>query len=128
MAATVFIEKHHNDVAKIKNPLDRKVEGGEFIIAGQLCGVVDRSAGIGEPIGLQIESFLEIQVGAADLETAERGYAEGSPMYFSQASGRFADAPGTLGGFAAVGQIAHNRLDGSGGGVVTFFKYPLAVA
>ena len=73
--AKVYIEKHHNDVVRVKNTLGRDVEGGEFVILGKLCGVVDRSVKDGEHMGLQIEPFLEIQVGAKDLETATAGYA-----------------------------------------------------
>jgi len=122
--AKVYIEKHRNDVARVRNTLGRDAEGGEFVIIGRLSGAVDRNVGDGEYLGLQMEPFLEIQVGAADLETGS--YEEHAPLYFSMGAGKFADGPGDLGGCVAVGQIAHNRLDGSGGGVITFFKYPLA--
>jgi len=125
--AKVYIEKHHNHVVRVRNTLERDLEGGEFVILGQLSGVVDRNTKDGEFAGLQIEPFLEIQVGAADLETPAANYAEGGPLYFSMDAGRFADSPGTIGGYLAVGQIAHNRL-ADGGGVITFYKYPLAVA
>jgi hypothetical protein len=121
--AKVYIEKHHNDVVRIKNTIDRDLEGGEFVVIGQLSGVVDRGVKEGEMFGLQIESFLEIQVGRADLATAANGYAEGGALYFNQSTGKFADAAGS--GFVAVGQIAHNRLKDCD--IITFFKYPLAV-
>jgi hypothetical protein len=123
MPAKVYIEKHHNDVVRIKNTLGRNLEGSEFVVIGQLSGVVDRGVKDGDYFGLQIEPFLEIQVGAADLATQVSGYAEGGPLYFNQTTGRFADAAGS--GFVAVGQIAHNRLKDSN--VITFFKYPLAI-
>ena len=127
MGAKVYIEKHHNDVVRVKNSLGRDVEGSEFVIIGQLSGVVDRNTKDGEYLGLQIEPFLEIQVGAADLEAAVSNYLPGAPLYFSADARKFADAPGTLGGYVAVGQIARNSLSG-GGGLITFYKFPLAVA
>ena len=120
----VYIEKHYNDVVYIKNSLGRDLHGSEFVIIGQLSGVVDRNTKNGEPFGLQVEPFMEIQVAAADLATQTNNYAEGGALYFNQATGKFADAVGS--GFAAVGQIAHNRLDDEG--IITFFKYPLAVS
>ncbi|MDR0474386.1 MAG: hypothetical protein LBH43_12030 [Treponema sp.] len=120
----VYIEKHYNDVVYINNSLGRALEGGEFAVIGQLSGVVDRNTKTGEKFGLQTEPFMEIQIGEADLAAQENNYAEGGALYFSQGAGKFADAAGS--GFAAVGQIAHNRLDKEG--VITFFKYPLAVS
>ena len=125
MGAKVYIEKHHNDVVRVKNILGRDVEGSEFVIIGNLSGVVDRSAKDGEYLGLQIEPFLEIQVGAADLAAAVSNYMPGDPLYFTPSTGIFADAPAA--GSVAVGQIADNRLSG-GAGLITFYKYPLAVA
>ena len=122
--AKVYIEKHHNDVVRIKNNLGRDLQGSEFVIIGQLSGVVDRNTKNGEFAGLQIEPFLEIQAAEADLAAQANGYAEGGTLFFNQAAGKFADAAGN--GFAAVGQIAHNRLNAEG--VITFFKFPLAVA
>lgn len=122
--AKVFIEKHCNDVVFIKNTLGRDLEGSEFAVIGQLSGVVDRSVKDGGQFGLQIEPFMEIQVGEADLAAQANDYAEGKTLYFSQGTGKFADAAGS--GFAAVGQIAHNRLDDEG--IISFFKYPLAVS
>ena len=120
----VYIEKHYNDVVYIANSLGRDLLGGEFVVIGQLSGVVDRNAKEGELFGLQIEPLMEIQVGEADLEAAADGYAEGGALYFSQADGTFADAAAA--GYAAVGQIAHNRLKDEG--VITFFKFPLAIS
>jgi hypothetical protein len=120
----VYIEKHNNDVVRIKNTLGRDLEGSEFVVIGQLSGVVDRLVKAGDEFGLQIQPFLEIQVGSADLATAANSYAENGPLYFNQSTGKFADAPAS--GFVAVGQIAHNRLDEES--IITFFKYPLAVA
>ena len=123
MGTIVYIEKHHNDVVRVRNNMGRTVEGGEFVVIGQLCGVVDRTAKDGEVFALQIEPFLEIQVASADLATASNDYAEGGALYFNQATGKFADAAGS--GFVAVGQIAHNRIEESD--IITFFKFPLAV-
>ena len=77
----------------------------------------------GDEFGLQIEPFLEIQVGAADLIAAKNGNAEGKTLFFDPVTGKFADAEDD--GFVAVGQIAHNRLVNEG--IITFFKFPLAV-
>jgi len=121
--AKVFIEKLNNDVVYIKNTLGRDLEGSEFVVIGQLSGVVDRGTKDGATLGLQIQPFLEIQVAIADLAPQANGYAAGGTLYFNQATGRFADAAGS--GFVAVGQIAHNRLEESN--IITFFKYPLAV-
>jgi hypothetical protein len=123
MPAIVYIEKHYNDVVRIKNTLGRDLAQEEFVIIGQLSGVVDRLAKDGEEFGLQIESFMEIQVASADLAAQTVNYADGGPLYFNQATGKFADA--ASGGFVAVGQIAHNRLDAEG--IITFFKYPQAI-
>ena len=120
----VYIEKHYNDVVYIKNSLGRDLQGSEFVIIGQLSGVVDRNTKNGEPFGLQVEPFMEIQVATADLAAQANNYAEGGALYFNQATGKFADAAGS--GFVAVGQIAHNRIDDEG--IITFFKYPLAVS
>jgi predicted RecA/RadA family phage recombinase len=121
----VYIEKHYNDVAYITNSLGRDVQGGEFVVIGQLSGVVDRDTKKGDNLGLQIEPFMEIQVGKDDLvNPPANNYAEGGALYFNQTTGKFADAAGS--GFVAVGQIARNRLDD--GGIITFFKYPLAVS
>ena len=122
--AKVYIEKQYNDVVRIKNSLGRDLLQSEFVIIGQLSGVVDRNTKDGHFAGLQIQPFMEIQVGAGDLAAQANNYAEGRVLYFNQAEGKFADAPGS--GFAAAGQIAHNRLADEG--VITFFKYPLAVA
>ena len=124
MGTKVYIEKHHNDVVYITNTLGRDLEGSEFVIIGQLSGVVDRNAKAGVLFGLQIESFLEIQVHQSDLAAAANDYAEGGVLYFNPTTGKFADDVDD--GFIAVGQIAHNRIIESG--IVTFFKYPLAVA
>ena len=123
MAVKVYIEKINNDVVRIKNILGRDLEGSEFVVVGQLSGVVDRGTKDGEMFGLQHQPFLEIQVAAADLAAQANNYAEGGTLYFNQATGRFADAAAS--GFVAVGQIAHNRLNESG--IITFFKYPLAI-
>jgi len=120
----VYIEKHYNDVVCIKNILGRDLQGSEFVVIGQLSGVVDRNTKDGEQFGLQIEPFMEIQVGSADLATQANNYAEGGTLYFDQANGKFADAPAS--GFVAVGQIAHNRLCDER--IITFIKYPLAVS
>jgi hypothetical protein len=120
----VYIEKHYNDVVYIKNSLDRDLLGSEFVVIGQLSGVVDCNVKDGEMFGLQIDPFMEIQVGAADLAAQANNYAEGKALYFNQSTGKFADAPAS--GFVAVGQIAHNRLNGEK--IITFFKYPLAVS
>jgi hypothetical protein len=120
----VYIEKHYNDVVYVKNSLGRDLQGGEFVVIGQLSGVVDRNVKNGEQFGLQIEPFMEIQVGNADLAPQVNNYAVGGVLFFNQTTGKFADAAGS--GFAAVGQIAHNRLDGEN--IITFFKYPLAVS
>jgi predicted RecA/RadA family phage recombinase len=121
----VYIEKHYNDVVYITNSLGRDVQGGEFVVIGQLSGVVDRDTRKGDNLGLQIEPFMEIQVGKDDLvNPPANNYAEGKALYFNQAAGKFADAAGS--GYVAVGQIAHNRLDEAG--IITFFKYPLAVS
>jgi hypothetical protein len=120
---TVYIEKHYNDVVRIKNTLGRDLARNEFVVIGQLSGVVDRLAKDEEEFGLQIEPFIEIQVNADDLATQTVAYAEGGPLYFNQATGKFADAPDSS--FVAVGQIAHNRLDAEG--VITFLKYPQAI-
>ena len=122
--AKVYIEKQYNDVVRIKNSLGRDLEGSEFVVIGQLSGVVDRNVKDGEYFGLQIQPFMEIQVGEADLETAANDNAASGTLFFNQSTGRFADAP--AGGFVAVGQIAHNYL--GEGSIITFFKYPLAVA
>ena len=120
----VYIEKHYNDVVHVKNSLGRDLQGGEFVIIGQLSGVVDRNAKDGALFGLQIEPFMEIQVAEADLAPQANDYGEGKTLYFNQAAGKFADAAGS--GFAAVGQIVHNRIADEG--IITFFKYPLAVS
>ena len=125
--ARVYIEKHHNHVVRIQNTLGRDLEENEFVIIGGLSGVVDRSAKDGEYLGLQIEPFLEIQVGAADLEAATDNYMPNRPLYFNPDARRFADAPGAIGSWVLVGQIARNRLSG-GAGLITFHKYPFAVA
>jgi len=52
--AKVYIEKHRNDVARVRNTLGRDAEGGEFVIIGRLSGAVDRNVGDGEYLGLQI--------------------------------------------------------------------------
>lgn len=122
MDTIVYIEKHHNDVARIKNSLGRNIQAGEFVVLGKLSGVVDRDTKDGEMFGLQMEPFLEIQVALEDLDPAG-SYPEGGELYFSQPTGTFADSADS--GLFAVGQIAHNRIDESG--IITFFKYPLAV-
>ena len=122
--AKVYIEKQYNDVVRIKNTLSRDLEQSEFLVIGQLSGVVDRNTKEDEFVGLQIQPFMEIQVNEADLATQVNAYAEGRTLFYNQTTGRFADAAGA--GFVAVGQIAHNRLNAEG--IITFFKYPLAVA
>jgi hypothetical protein len=124
MAVMVYIEKHYDDVVRIKNTLGRDLDQSEFVIIGQLSGVVDRLAKDGEEFGLQIEPFMEIQIASDDLTAQTVAYAEGRPLYFNQSTGKFADAAGS--GFVAVGQIAHNRLDAEG--IITFFKYPQAIS
>ena len=120
----VYIEKQYNDVVRIKNSLGRDLQQNEFVVIGQLSGVVDRNTKDGDFVGLQIQPFMEIQVNGKDLAAQANAYAEGKTLYFGQAAGKFADAPAS--GYAAVGQIAHNRLDAEG--IITFFKFPTAVA
>ncbi|MCL2093022.1 MAG: hypothetical protein FWH12_02400 [Treponema sp.] len=120
----VYIEKQYNDVVRIRNNLGRDLEQMEFLIMGQLSGVVDRNTKDGEFVGLQIQPFMEIQVNEKDLAPQANAYGEGRTIFFNQTTGLFADAAGA--GFVAVGQIAHNRLNPEG--IVTFYKYPQAVA
>ncbi|MDR1952369.1 MAG: DUF2190 family protein [Elusimicrobiota bacterium] len=113
--ANVYIEKERVSHIYTVNNTAAAIAKNDFVIWGSFCGVADNSAEVGEPLSIHIESKLDIQVLAADVDTTSA--AIGDQLYYDETAKKFTtDDDGNV----LVGTVIANA---SGtGGILRFIK------